>query len=69
MLYAITLHQAISARGVGINHLARSGTTAYLNALVDPEIDEETVKTAVHFGYIHQIDKFNENCKKLDSGP
>ena len=62
----ITLEQAISLEGVGTNHLARAGTTAYLNALVDPEIDEVAVKSAVGFGYIHQIDKFNENCKKVN---
>jgi len=63
----ITLKEAISVKGAGINHLARSGTAAYLNALVDPEIDEAEVKTAIHFGYIHDIDKFNENCEKKNS--
>jgi hypothetical protein len=60
----ITLQQAIRAEGVGINHLARSGTAAYLNALVDPGIDETAVKTAIYFGYIHDIDKLNEHCEK-----
>ena len=62
----ITLEQAINAEGLGLNHLARSGTTAYLNALVDPEIDEKVVKTAVYFGYIHQIDNYLENCKNIE---
>lgn len=63
----ITLKEAIGAKGVGMNHLSRSGTAAYLNALVDPEIDETAVKTAIYFGYIHDIDKFNENCEKRNS--
>jgi len=62
----ITLEQAINAEGLGLNHLARSGTTAYLNALLDPEIDEDAVKSAVYFGYIHQIDNYLENCKKIE---
>jgi len=48
-----------------MNHLARSGTAAYLNALVDPEIDEEAVRSAVNFGYVHQIDNYIENCKNV----
>ena len=63
----ITLEQAIDMEGVGMNHLARSGTTAYLNALVDPEIDEETVRTAVYFGYVHQIDNYIKNCKNVEN--
>jgi len=63
----ITLQQAISKEGVGMNRLASYGTAAYLNALVDPEIDEEVVKTAVYFGYLHDIDEFNENCEKKNS--
>lgn len=62
----ITLEQAISMEGVGMNHLARAGTAAYLNALVDPEIDEDTVRTAVNFGYIHQIENYIENCKNIE---
>ena len=58
----ITLKQAISAEGPGLNHLARSGTAAYLNALVDPKVDEEVVRHAVYFGYIHQFDKYIEYC-------
>ena len=63
----ITLEQAINAEGPGLNHLARSGTAAYLNALVDPEIDEEAVRDAVHFGYVHQIDKYIEHCASQTS--
>ena len=62
----ITLEQAINAEGLGLNHLARSGTTAYLNALLDPEIDEKAVKSAVYFGYVHQIDNYLENCKTIE---
>ncbi|MDH3658142.1 MAG: haloacid dehalogenase-like hydrolase [Nitrosopumilus sp.] len=62
----ITLEQAINMEGVGMNHLARSGTAAYLNALVDPEIDEEIVRIAVNFGYVHQIDRYIENCKNIE---
>ncbi len=62
----ITLEQAISMEGLGLNHLASSGTAAYLDALVDPEIDEDTVKSAVYFGYVHQIDNYLENCKNLE---
>ena len=58
----ITLKQAVNAKGPGLNHLARSGTTAYLNALVDPEIDEEAVRSAVHSGYVHQFEKYIEYC-------
>jgi hypothetical protein len=63
----ITLQQAISKEGVGMNRLASSGTAAYLNALVDPEIDETVVKQAVHFGYIHEIDQLNEQCERQNS--
>ena len=63
----ITLEEAINREGVGIDHIARSGTTAYLNALLDPQIDEETVRTAVYFGYVHQIDNYIENCKNIVS--
>lgn len=62
----ITLQQAINSEGIGMNHLASSGTAAYLNALVDPETDEESVRTAVHFGYVHQIDNYIENCKEIE---
>jgi len=61
----ITLKQAISMKGVGMNHLARSGTAAYIDALIDPEIDEDIVKSAVYFGYIHQIENYIENCKNI----
>lgn len=58
----ITLQQAIRAEGVGMNHLARSGTAAYLNALVDPKIDETVIKSAVYHGMIHDLDQLNEQC-------
>ena len=61
----ITLEQAIKSEGIGMNHLASSGTAAYLNALLDSEIDEEVVRKAVHFGYIHQIDNYLVNCKEI----
>jgi hypothetical protein len=61
----ITLEEAIKREGVGMNHLASSGTAAYLNALLDAEIDEEVVRKAVHFGYIHQIDNYIVNCKEI----
>ena len=61
----ITLEQAIKKQGVGMDHLARSGTTAYLSALADPEFDEDNVKIAVNFGYIHQIDNYLANCNDI----
>ncbi len=62
----ITLEQAIKKEGVGMNHLARSGTAAYLSALLDPEIDEEVVRSAVNFGYVHQIDNYLANCNEIE---
>lgn len=62
----ITLEEAIKREGVGMNHLASSGTAAYLNALLDSEIDEEVVRKAVHFGYVHQIDNYLVNCKEIE---
>ena len=62
----ITLEQAIKKQGVGMNHLARSGTTAYLNALADPKINEESIRSAVNFGYVHQIDNYLENCNEVE---
>ena len=62
----ITLEQAIKSEGVGMNHLASSGTAAYLNALLDSEFDEDVVRKAVHFGYIHQIDNYLANCKEIE---
>ena len=49
-----------------MEHLARVGTTAYLNALIDPEIDEETVHIAVNQGYIHQIENYLANCNQVE---
>jgi len=62
----ITLEQAIRKEGPGMEHLARSGTAAYLNALLDPEIDEEVVHRAVNLGYVHQIDTYLANCKEIE---
>lgn len=61
----ITLEQAIKRQGVGMDHLARSGTAAYLNALADPKFDEESVRTAVNFGYVHQLDNYLANCNEI----
>ena len=61
----ITLKEAIMKKGVGMDHLARSGTTAYLNALADPEIDEKNIRRAINFGYIHQIDNYLSNCNEV----
>ena len=61
----ITLEQAIKKEGSGMEHLARSGTTAYLHALFDPEIDEEIVHKAVNLGYVHQIDNYLANCNEI----
>ena len=63
----ITLEQAINAEGLGLNHLARSGTAAYLNALADPEIDEIAVRDKVHFGYVHEIENYIEYCSSQTS--
>ncbi len=63
----ITLEQAINAEGLGLNHLARSGTAAYLNALADPEIDEIAVRDKVHFGYVHEIEDYIEYCSSQTS--
>ncbi len=62
----ITLEQAIRKEGPGMGHIARSGTAAYLNALLDPEIDEEVVHRAVNLGYVHQIDTYLANCKEIE---
>jgi hypothetical protein len=34
--------------------------------LLDPEIDEEVVRKAVNFGYVHQIDTYLANCKEIE---
>ena len=62
----ISLKEAISKEGVGMNHIASSGTAAYLSALLDPEIDEEVVRKAVNFGYVHQIDNYILNCNEIE---
>jgi len=60
----ITLAEAINKTGPGLNHLARSGTAAYLNALHDPKMDATKVKDAVYFGYMDLLDGYNTNCEK-----
>ena len=62
----ISLKEAINKEGVGMNHIASSGTAAYLSALLDPEIDEEVVRKAVNFGYVHQIDNYILNCNEIE---
>jgi len=62
----ITLAEAISKKGVGIDHIARTGTAAYLNAILDTQIDEETVRKSVNFGYVHQLDSYLEECKETE---
>jgi len=62
----ITLEQAIKKEGPAMEHIARSGTAAYLNALLDPQIDEEKVRQAVNLGYVHQIDNYLANCKEIE---
>ena len=62
----ITLEEAIKKEGVGMDHLASSGTAAYLSSLLDPEIDEEAVRTAVNFGYVHQLDNYLVNCNEIE---
>ena len=62
----ITLQQAISRDGVGMDRLARIGTTAYLNAMADPMDDEQSVKTAVRLGYVHQIEQYVDNCDAIE---
>jgi len=62
----ITLAEAISKRGVGLDHIASSGTAAYLNAILDPKIDEEIIRKSVNFGYVHQIDSYLAECKETE---
>jgi hypothetical protein len=62
----ISLKEAINKKGAGLNHIASSGTAAYLSALLDPVIDEETVREAVNFGYVHQIDNYIANCNEIE---
>jgi len=62
----ITLEEAINRKGVGMDHIASSGTAAYLSALLDPKIDEEIVRKAVNFGYVHQIDNYLANCNEIE---
>ena len=62
----ITLAEAISKKGSGINHIARTGTAAYLNAILDPQINEESIRKAVNFGYVHQLDSYLADCKSIE---
>ena len=58
----ITLKQAINLEGPGLNHLARSGTAAYLDALVNPNADVEILRESVHDNHIHALDAFISLC-------
>jgi hypothetical protein len=64
----ISLEQAINLEGPGLNHIARSGTTAYLDGLVNPYADVEILKEQVHDNHIHALDTFiilcTENMEK-----
>jgi len=58
----INLVQAINAEGFGMNHLASSGTAAYLDALVNPYADVKVLEEHVHDNNIHALDKFISLC-------
>ncbi len=58
----ITLKQAINSEGPGLNHLARTGTTAYLVALANPYADVKILEEHVHDNNIHAIDAFISLC-------
>ena len=58
----ITLEQAINAEGIGVNHLARSGTAAYLDALVNPYADVEILREYVHDNHLKGLNKFISLC-------
>jgi len=58
----ITLKQAINAKGLGLNHLASSGTAAYLVALVNPYADVKVIEEHVHDNNIHVLNKFISLC-------
>jgi hypothetical protein len=60
----ITLKEAINADGPGLNHLASSGTAAYLDSLVNPHADPEILKESVHDNHIHAIDAFISLCSE-----
>ena len=60
----ITLEQAINLEGSGINHLARSGVSAYLDSLVNPYADVEVLKELVHDNHIHGLDAFISLCSE-----
>ena len=58
----ITLEEAINLEGPGLNHLARSGVTAYLDSIVNPYADVEILRETVHDNSIHAIDAFISLC-------
>ncbi len=58
----ITLKQAINAEGLGLNHLASSGTAAYLVALANPYADVKVIEEHVHDNNIHALNKFISLC-------
>ena len=58
----ITLEQAINLEGPGLNHLARSGVVAFLDALVNPYADVEILRETVHDNHIHALDVFISLC-------
>ena len=60
----ITLEQAINLDGPGLNHLARSGVTAYLDSLVNPYADVEIMREIIHDNNIHALDVFISLCSE-----
>jgi len=60
----ITLKQAITLEGPGLNHLARSGVAAYLDSIVNPYADVEILREMVHDNHIHGLDKFISLCNE-----
>ena len=58
----ITLEQAINAEGFGLNHLASSGTAAYLDALVNPYADVKVIEEHVHDNSVYTLDIFISLC-------
>ena len=60
----ITLKQAINLEGGGLNHLASSGTAAYLDSLVNPYADSEILREHVHDNHIHALDVFISLCEE-----
>ena len=58
----ITLKHAINLEGPGLNHLGRSGVTAYLDSIVNPNADVEILRESVHDNHIHALDAFISLC-------